>query len=850
MKNTNKHNIIRMLAAFFIPAAVMLFVYACMGVYPFGGRSLLCNDLQAQYVSFFAYLKGVWGGDNSLFYSMSKTLGGDLAGFSAYYLLSPFNLIFLFVPVTAFTEAIAVITLMKIGACGAGMCFFLQREESGRGTLIFSTAYALAAYNIVYQSNLMWLDGVILLPFIMCALHRLVKERRFLFYTVSLALAIILNYYIGFMLCLFSVLIFVYYLFTEKIGRAELLPTCGVFAGSSAAAGGLSAAVLFPTLCSLAGGKFNGGSLEWKSNFSFSAFSSRLLPASFEGGDIVSGLPNVFCGTLIVLLCVYYFLAPSVSRREKLASGGVFLVLFLSMKIYALNMFWHGLNEPVWFPYRYSFLFSFFMIFLARRGFLRLEKKRLLLSGGVAAGVAALICALTFFMKYSSGNKKGILLAAAVTVFGCLLCRLLCVKKSAAALCLLLLLGCGELACNAYLTLSQFSYAERSAFCDTVKSKSATVEAIKAEDSDVYRIESYHYGYSYNDPMLFGYYGLSHYSSAEKQAVTDFMKKMGYQDNNVYAYYSKGSTAAADSLLGMKYFLTRDEPPRAYPHEKRGDVNIYRNPAALPLAFLSQPRAEEVSAERDDLFALQNELWRAMTGGEKDIFEPADYELSLNNLKKENRGGAQVYTRLNAEEPASLVYNFRASDERMMYAYFPTDELHCCELFVNGEARGNTFSGAHHNMIIIGRFAAGEKVSLELKLTEESVVMNDALFRYENQQVIEEYSSIIKQSPVSLNGFGTTHVHAEFSNDENRLLVFTIPSDDGWEIRLDGKKVGQTALLDTLLTVEVPAGAHELEMKYHVKGLTVGICVSALSLLILALWLAVSAKKRAKQRAE
>lgn len=115
----------------------------------------------------------------------------------------------------------------------------------GRGTLIFSTAYALAAYNIVYQSNLMWLDGVILLPLVMCGLHRLVKERRFLLYTVSLALAIILNYYIGFMMCLFSALVFAYYLFAEKISRSELLPTCAVFAGTSAAAGGLSAAVLF-----------------------------------------------------------------------------------------------------------------------------------------------------------------------------------------------------------------------------------------------------------------------------------------------------------------------------------------------------------------------------------------------------------------------------------------------------------------------------------------------------------------------------------------------------------------------------------------------------------------------------
>lgn len=77
MKNTNKHNIIRMLAAFFIPAAVMLFVYACMGVYPFGGRSLLCNDLQAQYVSFFAYLKE-FGAAITAFFTVCQKLSAEI----------------------------------------------------------------------------------------------------------------------------------------------------------------------------------------------------------------------------------------------------------------------------------------------------------------------------------------------------------------------------------------------------------------------------------------------------------------------------------------------------------------------------------------------------------------------------------------------------------------------------------------------------------------------------------------------------------------------------------------------------------------------------------------------------
>lgn len=48
----------RYAAAFLLPAAVMLAVYALIGVAPFGEKSLLVTDMDGQYVSFFFLFKG------------------------------------------------------------------------------------------------------------------------------------------------------------------------------------------------------------------------------------------------------------------------------------------------------------------------------------------------------------------------------------------------------------------------------------------------------------------------------------------------------------------------------------------------------------------------------------------------------------------------------------------------------------------------------------------------------------------------------------------------------------------------------------------------------------------------
>lgn len=95
VQNKSKE-VVYLFLSFALPFICLSFTYYLLGMYPFGNNSLLTIDLNDQYLSFFSYFKDILHGEANMIYSFSKGMGGEMIGLSAYYLLSPFNLLFFF----------------------------------------------------------------------------------------------------------------------------------------------------------------------------------------------------------------------------------------------------------------------------------------------------------------------------------------------------------------------------------------------------------------------------------------------------------------------------------------------------------------------------------------------------------------------------------------------------------------------------------------------------------------------------------------------------------------------------------------------------------------------------------
>ena len=84
------------LASFFMPVFLMAVAMVILKVFPFGNHTFLIWDMDWQYSSFFVHLHDILHGEASAWYSLSRAIGGDMIGVSAYYLISPFNILFLY----------------------------------------------------------------------------------------------------------------------------------------------------------------------------------------------------------------------------------------------------------------------------------------------------------------------------------------------------------------------------------------------------------------------------------------------------------------------------------------------------------------------------------------------------------------------------------------------------------------------------------------------------------------------------------------------------------------------------------------------------------------------------------
>ena len=223
-----------LLLAFLIPFLGMLGVLLVGGYSPFSTeKALLYSDEYHQYYPFFvSFRKALLRGD-SLLYSWSVGMGMDYLGLISYYLGSPLNLLSILVPEEFLLEYFSLLSPIKLGLAGLFFAIFLKHafHKDDHSVALFGGAYALCAWALGYQWNIMWLDSFALLPLVALGTLQLLKDKKTVLYTVSLCLSVLINYYIGFFVCIFVLLVFICYQicrattfkrFAQDLGRIAL----------------------------------------------------------------------------------------------------------------------------------------------------------------------------------------------------------------------------------------------------------------------------------------------------------------------------------------------------------------------------------------------------------------------------------------------------------------------------------------------------------------------------------------------------------------------------------------------------------------------------------------------------
>lgn len=724
---------------FAIPFLIMYVVYAFFKVHPFGENSVLVLDLNGQYVYYYEAFRDAFWGDGSFIYSFNRNLSGEMFGIFGYYLASPFMLVICLLPRTMMCGAIELMQLLKIGAAAVTFAFFLRRTFSAKNstTVIFSTCYALMSYMIVELMDPMWLDGLIYLPLIIYGVSKLVDEGKLLNFIIPLALMFVAHFYIGYMVGIFTGIYFVAYVFlrNKKIRFCDILISCLKFALSTFIAIMCAMVVLLPVVKSLSLGKFefSVADFSFRTQFELVEFFAKLFPMTYDTVN-VDGLPMIFSGTLTILMLPVYYVNKKIGWKEKALTTVVCAAVLISMYIAPIDLFWHGMQAPNWLNYRYSFVLSFMLIYMAARTFDNLEGFSFkALGGSLAVIFAFLIFAetrdLSYFTTYSSGTDD---LGAAANQVGGILFSFLAVsvyfafvagiKKAGTkklkrglkiALCLVV---CLEMGIVSYDTLEKIdddvAYSDYTSYEDYMTEMRRVTDNIQSKDDGLYRMEKT-FLRTVCDPMGMGFAGISHSSSTMNTPALTMLHALGYGYGGNYTIYN-GSTYVNDMLFDIKYLLSKSDDifssfapvqieniPSLYQKKdeyevvdassdtvSKGTVSVYENPYASSYAYMADKSVLNVSLLSDNVFENQNTLLSSVTGQDEEYLVPLAFEESgTENLASESMDDGTTRYFHAADEAAEchIDYVVTMNEGGPLYMYLPTNYERKCNIWYYGE---------------------------------------------------------------------------------------------------------------------------------------------------------------------
>ncbi len=883
--------------AFFVPVLILIAAYALWGIYPVKDKSVLTYDLNDQYANFYEHFRDVFHGNGSPFISWSRNLSGEMMGIFAYYLSSPFMLIPMLLPRTMMQESVLIMQLLKTGTISVSFCFYMKNSKKVTETtaLIFSISYSLMSYVIIELINLMWLDGLIWLPVICFGIERLIDKEKCFLFAFSLAMMIISNFYIGWMIVIFSCLYFLAYFFAlseRAAGLKRFLKQGGKFALSGILAAACSAWLLIPLYYSLSLGKFGYSEPDRNSiiNLNILSFLANLFPNTYDSVDY-GGSPLMYCGLPAIILVPLYFMNKDITLKKKLGYGILLAVLTVSMCIYPLDLVWHGFQEPNGSRCRYSFILSFLLLVMAAQMFEKLQyvsiPKFLCITAVLSVYIVLMYFNFRTVVIQNGDVMEKIRLKATVyftVIFFVLYGAALFIhkkgekvkhirSKTALLLCIEMII---TVPCSIYELYDDVKYPTHHIYNEFITLGRNTVQRVGEFDNGVYRMEKDFFSTA-NDPMSLGFYGITHSSSTFNGGVYNFFVNMGFSRQRSGIIY-RGTTYIMDSLLGIKYVMEQGsaytgpvediygnvtiiEKPKAAESkmydklvlansDEKNIIYVYENPYALPIGFMADNAAADVELDSwENPFENQNILFSSLLSDEKqDFFKRIEInEVTAENAEYSEFDGHKRYTAISEDETASVEFKFTAPSDDMIYMFMPSDHPEHITLFLNGKFI-NHYYIRRENMMIqsLGRFSEGEEVTLTANIAGEN---NEMLFKenyiyYLDEEKFSEAVEKLKSQPLEITSFKEDHIIGNVTVEKDGILFTSISYEPGWTFCVDGVKTEPVRIANALAGIPMRGGTHTVEMKFFPRGLAAGIAVSAVGIVILAIIGIYERKKR------
>ena len=852
-----------LLLAFAMPAAGMMVLLMIVGCTPFGDYSLLYSDMYHQYFPFFKEFRATLLSGESLLFNWSVGMGMDYLGLIAYYLASPLNLLSILMPEAWVLPYFSFLMPIKLGLAGLFFAIFLKKTF-GKDDLslpLFGCFYATCAWALGYQWNIMWLDTFALLPLVALGTVSLLRDKKFVLYTVALFFSILANYYIGFFTCIFVLLVFICYQICRWTSfKRFFLDLCRI-ALFSILAIGMTAILELPALAALK--KTYASVNQFPNGFQLNIADQntwlglldamRQVAGNMNGGispAFVEGLPNIYCGVGTIILAFLFLTSPKVKIRDKICSVVMLLFFMASYIIRQLDYIWHGFHFTNQIPYRFSFLQCFIMLYMAYRAFLMRRQFQLwqIIASGFFA-LSIIFCSESLRMPvFIAYNSIFFLLYIGIFIYSRWSnpipkeaskeeIRNICVARKTRRRCANVLLAAVmgiELIMNIVNFGVNFGYTHIGDYPHGTENTASMIRYMKERDDELfYRTEVTH-THHLNEGALNGYHGISTFTSSANVKVTEFTKSLGLSAVNYYNRYLYEETSpVANLFLGLKYMLERDAQLESNPYFDEvwhsGNVYLLENNAYLPLGFLAGADLAQLEfGTYASSFIFQNSLFSAATGLTENVWNttpPKWLTIDSEDVEIVSKISNGYCSYQAGDTAGTLKYTYKIQRSGFM----------CLDLTMSAQNNYKVWKNSVQlydegislpQTIAVSQVEPGDVIEVHVTCKageKNSVTIKAGLL---DDEVFRKGYDILNASTLELTSFANTNIEGTIHCNRDGLLYTSIPQDGNWVAFVDGCEVETKLVGDAMLALDLEEGTHTVQFIYQNKAFSLGWKIS------------------------
>lgn len=365
--------------------------------------------------------------------------------------------------------------------------------------------------------------------------------------------------------------------------------------------------------------------------------------------------------------------------------------------------------------------------------------------------------------------------------------------------------------------------------------------------------------YTLNDSSLYGYYGMSQFSSSANVSVTKLMRRLGlYASEAGNRYYYRTSTPVVNSLLGIRYIISKKGPVNSEEmslemQKTQNSVYLYKNNYSLSLGFMMNDDILELEDKiAVNPFEYQNNVIKLATDSEDSCFtaQPVALVDYKNMTAKKNGYGNYTFSKDNENLSASAVYSFDGVENGYLYGYANNGSCDKISVRVDGNIVESDVSIEDYPIVFpMGNAQAGSTADVEIfaKSDTSSGTYNLMIYALRKDSFEKAYNRLADEQ-LEITSFSDTKITGNIDVIEDGILYLSIPYEKGWTVKVDGEEVRTAKVLHSMLGAEVSAGHHTIELEYIPEGLVTGVIISGTALILCGVVAFIDFKRRRRKK--